>query len=277
MMTIGNVVGSGHDMRAGMSRSMQEDSVSKGIQKQIENAQKKLQDLSANEEMALEDKMKKRQEIQQEITSLNQQLRQHQIEMRKKQQSQGTSMKETAKGKRGDGTRANSKSGGMSQASMQAMISADTSMKQAQVQGGVATQLEGKALILEGEIKMDESRGASVEKKKEELADIQQNAQRATAGQMSALVEANQAMKEASAAEQGSGKDKEDAYSKANAAEQNGKKVKGTVQKEEGTPGNEANGVNIETAAKPTEMAEGTAAAPELTPPVYDVSIDVRL
>ncbi len=35
--------------------------------------------------------MKKRQEIQQEITNLNQQLRQHQIEQRKEQQSKNSS------------------------------------------------------------------------------------------------------------------------------------------------------------------------------------------
>ena len=63
MMTIGNVTNSDYSMQVGMSRNMQGDSVSKGIQKQIENAQKKLQDLSSNEEMTLEDKMKKRQEI----------------------------------------------------------------------------------------------------------------------------------------------------------------------------------------------------------------------
>ena len=62
------------------------DSVSKNIQNQIANAQKKLQELSSNEELSIEDKMKKRQEIQQEINNLNQQLRQHQIEQRKEQQ-----------------------------------------------------------------------------------------------------------------------------------------------------------------------------------------------
>lgn len=60
MMTIGNVTNSDYSMQVGMSRNMQGDSVSKGIQKQIENAQKKLQDLSSNEEMTLEDKMKKK-------------------------------------------------------------------------------------------------------------------------------------------------------------------------------------------------------------------------
>ena len=66
-----------------MGMTQGNDSVSKNIQNQIANAQQKLQDLSSNEEMSLEDKMKKRQEIQQEINNLNQQLRQHQIEQRK--------------------------------------------------------------------------------------------------------------------------------------------------------------------------------------------------
>lgn len=70
-----------------MGMAQANDSVSKNIQNQIANAQQKLQDLSSNEELSLEDKMKKRQEIQQEITNLNQQLRQHQIEQRKEQQS----------------------------------------------------------------------------------------------------------------------------------------------------------------------------------------------
>ena len=54
-----------------MGMAQANDSVSKNIQNQIANAQQKLQDLSSNEELSLEDKMKKRQEIQQEITNLN--------------------------------------------------------------------------------------------------------------------------------------------------------------------------------------------------------------
>ena len=52
-----------------MGMAQANDSVSKNIQNQIANAQQKLQDLSSNEERSLEDKMKKRQEIQQEITN----------------------------------------------------------------------------------------------------------------------------------------------------------------------------------------------------------------
>ena len=63
----------------GMNMMNVTDSVSKNIQNQISNAQKQLQDISANKDMSIEEKMKKRQEIQQQINDLNNQLRQHQI------------------------------------------------------------------------------------------------------------------------------------------------------------------------------------------------------
>ena len=48
----------------GMNMMQSNDSVSKNLQSQIANAQKQLQELSVNKEMSLEEKMKKRQEIQ---------------------------------------------------------------------------------------------------------------------------------------------------------------------------------------------------------------------
>ena len=63
--------------------------------------------------------------------------------------------------------------GGISQGKMSAMISADSAMKQAQVRGSVATQINGKAGVLESEIAMDKGRGSSTEKKEQELADLQ--------------------------------------------------------------------------------------------------------
>ena len=178
-----------------MGMAQANDSVSKNIQNQIANAQQKLQDLSSNEELSLEDKMKKRQEIQQEITNLNQQLRQHQIEQRKEQQSKKSSMMVA-------GTKNTSakKGTGLSQAGMRAMISADSSMKQAKVQGSMATQMEGRAGVLESEIKQDAGKG-NTEKKEEELADLQTKAQSATASQMSSLSDANKSMEKAAKAD----------------------------------------------------------------------------
>ena len=197
-MTVNGISGANNGMQAGSSgRITQMDSVSKNIQNQIANAQKKLQELSSNEELSMEDKMKKRQEIQREINNLNQQLRQHQMEQRKEQQMKKTSMDDMLGGSRETGPKS-----GLSQASMQAMISADSSMKQAKVQGSMATQMEGKAGVLESEIKMDKGRGASTEKKEEELADLQAKAQAATAAQVSTLADVNKKMEEAAKADQ---------------------------------------------------------------------------
>lgn len=224
MMTVGSVDGTSFQ---GVNNSVQTDSVSRNIQKQIANAQKRLQELSSKKDMTPEEKMKKRQEIQQEINSLNQQLRQHQIELRKEQQSNGASMDDMLGGNQSaKKTNQDSKGSGLSQASMQAMISADSSMKLAQVQGGVATEMEGRARVLESEIKMEKSDGVSKERKEGELASVNQKAIDATASQMSALVDANQTVKEANKEEtdtkSGSETDK---------ADENG-------QKKDGVPGN---------------------------------------
>ena len=196
-MKINGINGANTQMgQMGMNQAT--DSYSRNIQSQIANAQKQLQELSSNEEMTLEEKMKKRQEIQQQISDLNMQLRQHQAEQRKEKQQAKASSMDDMKSKAGE------KGIGMSQASMTAMISADTSIKQAKVQGSVATSMEGRAGVLESEIK--NNHGADVTKKKEELADVTQKAQAATASQMNTLAEANKAMEEAAVVERGDNK-----------------------------------------------------------------------
>ena len=200
-MKINGINGANTQMgQMGMNQAT--DSYSRNIQSQIANAQKQLQELSSNEEMTLEEKMKKRQEIQQQISDLNMQLRQHQAEQRKeKQQAKASSMDDMIGGTK---SKAGEKGIGMSQASMTAMISADTSIKQAKVQGSVATSMEGRAGVLESEIK--NNHGADVTKKKEELADVIQKAQAATVSQMNTLAEANKAMEEAAVVERGDNK-----------------------------------------------------------------------
>ena len=192
---------------------MQSDSYTKSIQRQIADAQQKLQDLSSNEELSLEDKMKKRQEIQQEITNLNQQLRQHQMELRREQQSQkSSSMDELIAGTKHTSAK---KGTGLSQASMQAIISADTSMKQANVQESVAAGLKGRAGVLESEIRQDAGKG-NTEKKEQKLADIQEKVQSATAQQMSLVARANQEVEEAAKADSAENTEKTESADKTN-------------------------------------------------------------
>ncbi len=205
-MTINGINGENTQMgQMGMNRAT--DSYSRNIQNQITNAQKQLQELSSNEDMTLEEKMKKRQEIQQQISDLNMQLRQHRMEQRKeKQQAKSSSMDDmlggTKSGKTGSG------SSGLSQASMTAMISADSAIKQAKVQGSVATKMEGRSGVLQSEIKMDQAIGGNTQKKEEELAEVEQKAQAAASSQFSTLADANRTMEEA--AKEDSRKEKED-------------------------------------------------------------------
>ncbi len=268
-----------------MGMNQATDSYSRNIQNQIANAQKQLQELSSNEEMTLEEKMKKRQEIQQQISDLNMQLRQHQMEQRKeKQQEKGTSMDDMLGGTKGG--KSGSKSTGLSQASMTAMISADTSIKQAKVPGSVATSMEGRAGVLESEIK--NNHGADVTKKKEELADVTQKAQAATASQMNTLAEANKAMEEAAVAERNDNKasgakeertgQAENTAEKAVESSTNGEKAQDGVSGIGSQTGNAEN-VQRDDSTQTGNVQPVETAVPEVTTAqaaVY-VHVDVRL
>lgn len=217
-MVISGINGTNNAAQAGLSgMNMQEDSISKNLKRQIEQAQKQLQEISSNQDLSMEEKMKKRQEIQQEIARLNQQLRQHQIELRKEQQtaqrqSKGNAMDEVLGGSSADGSKkADNAGNGLSQASMQGMISADASMKQAQVQGNVAAKMEGREHVLEAEIKQDGGKDEnSLKAKEEELTETRRKAQDAAVAQASALANANQAAKAAGKAEQSSQSEEKD-------------------------------------------------------------------
>ena len=256
-MTINGTSGVNTGVSAGQTgMSQANDPVSKNIQSQIDNVQKQLQELSANTELSAEAKMKKRQELQKQISDLNNQLRQHQIEQRKeKQQNKEQSSFDDLLGTNpeGKGAKGKGQANGISQANMQAMISADTSMKQAQVQGSVATKMEGRAGVLEAEIKLDSARNGNVDSKKAELAEVEEKAMDATASQMNTLAEANKAMQEAAEADRTEEKKQEDEEEKT----EDGQTEENTLPSE----------------------AENAAAGdvPGLPPVVHYTPVDVRL
>lgn len=205
MMTINGISGSPSQGAEGAARTGESglnvrrtDSVSKNLQNQIANAKKQMQELSSDENLSMEEKMQKRQEIQKEIAALNQQLRQHEISQRNERQSGKASMDDMLGGSRRESApEAGSGESSLSRASMQAMISADTSMKQAQAQGRTAARIKGGARVLRAEIKQDAGRGIDVEKKTEELAGLEQRVQSAVSSRISALADAGRAMSEA--------------------------------------------------------------------------------
>ena len=253
------------------------DSFSKNVQNQIANAQKQLQELSANKEMSMEEKLKKRQEIQQEITNLNNELRQHQIEERmKKQQAKGSSMNDMLGGSRKTAPKVGKQSAGLSQASMTAIISADSAMAQAKVQGSAATQMEGKAGVLEAEIKLDAARGGNVEAKQEELAEVQQKAEAAETAQLNTLADANKELETAAKAEEQAEKaddkdkktDKKTNKKDALRGEKDAKNVNGEQ---------EAESVNADVAIETVNAEEADVKAVTVSEVVAYSHVDVRL
>ena len=137
-----NGVNSGNGCMAAGAASPAQDAASRSIKQQIANLQKQMQQLSSNQDMGAEEKMKKRQELQKQISELNIELRQHQMERQQAERARAQKkQKESA--------------GVEEPTGMQSIISADASLAQAKVQGSVAKQAEGRANVLKAEIKQD--------------------------------------------------------------------------------------------------------------------------
>lgn len=181
--------------KVGFAQGM--DSESKNFQNQIANAQNRLQELSANTEMSAEEKAEKRQEIQKQITELNNQLRQHQIELRREQQQAKDNNLEDVLGGNQDEQSKKDNTTGISQGGMRAIISADSAVSQAKAQGSVATAMESRVRVLQGEIKQDAGRGRGTESKQKELESLEKKADRVKGAQMGILSDAVQEMQKA--------------------------------------------------------------------------------
>ncbi len=131
-MTINGINGTNVQMGQ-MGVNQATDSYSRNIQNQIANAQKQLQELSSNKDMTQEEKMTKRQELQQQISDLNVQLRQHQMEQRREKQQKQSSFDDMIGGKQNTGA-----------ADTGVIISLSTSKEQIAGMKKVRTDLQGK-------------------------------------------------------------------------------------------------------------------------------------
>lgn len=230
----GIISGVGAAMSAGLL-GQNEDAQSKSIRKQIEEKQQELSELSAKEDMGPEEKMKKRQELIKEISDLNMQLRQHQMEKRMQEKAERQKQSRDVQNAGGQRARNGSKGKGGAQAAglsaegMSAMLSADASMKQAMVQGGVSNRMENRAGVLKAEIKLDSARGGSTEGKEAELAEVEAKAVSAASAQAGSLREVNENVREAREAERGnpSERTKTDHSAETDSAEKAGEKQDG--------------------------------------------------
>lgn len=205
------------------------DSVSKNIQNQITSAERQKQKLSSKEDISAKEKMKKDQELQQEISSLNTQLRMRQEQVQKEQKKEALSGEVRPAGD--DEKAADNKEKSIEDRTNQgnpvrklenidvpsrdkddkreetdtevsrketaAAVTGDSGIEQAKQQRRVITRMKDAIAILKGEIRQDEARGIDTEDKKAELQKQEDKMQKASASQFSVLGEANKAMKEA--------------------------------------------------------------------------------
>lgn len=203
-MTVNGINGIGaQPAMGGAGAAEQTDPTCKNLQQQIDRLQQELKEVSANQEMPAEAKMKKRQELQKQISELQIQLRQRQIEVKKeeREKKKEESSFDDLIGAKGQNGQNAAQSVGLSADSMTAMISADQSVKQANVQGNTVTKMEGKANVLETEIALDSARNGDTSRKQAELSDVKAAAQKAEASQLSTLAEAGEALQDAAKSE----------------------------------------------------------------------------
>lgn len=195
------VDGVGSNLASGGVAAQAMDTVSKNLRAQIAAAQKQMQELAANKEMEPEEKMERRKEIQQRITDLNAQLRQHEIELRQEKQQKMQQEGQSEQARRQEAKQKAKHSPvkldtSLSQGSMEAMISADRAVGQAKVQGNVASVIKGRANVLKSEIE-HAGRGAAVERKQESVAEIEARLEDLAKEQAQSLHRAGKEMEEA--------------------------------------------------------------------------------
>lgn len=200
-MQVGGING-GSGLMAGGAASPAQDAVSRSIKNQIAELQKQMQQLSSGQSISAEEKMKKRQELQKQISELNRELRQHQMEVQKEERQKAAKKQDRTSEVEGlTGGKASGGGTGISNAGMQSIISADASVKQAEIRGSAARQAQGRANVLKAEIKQD-GPSKSTEAKEEQLAETEQNVANILAAQGDTLAKANEAIQEAGSREE---------------------------------------------------------------------------
>lgn len=191
-----------HYAEAGRANAdRQADSKSQEYKNQIANAQSRLKDLAVDKELGEDEKSKKRKEIQQKITELNNQLRQHQIQMQREEREKKADTKTLTEEKEKGIEEESELSPVHAQFAMKTILSVNTSLKSAQSQGNVALGMEGRVRVLQSEIRQDSLYGKDTEQKQKELEKLEKKAVKVKGAKMSYLAHASKAMKQAAESE----------------------------------------------------------------------------
>lgn len=175
-----------------------DDPIIKNAQSQIEELQKRLQQLAKNEDMDADTKREKRQELQQQISDLNATIRQRQMELRNKKQQENMAKGEARRAKNEpEAVKEAKQAGAFTTRGLNAVLSAGNAMEISKAQGALADKLEGRANELKSEIARDKSRGADTRQKSDELSKVTRGAKKAKSDQIGTLGKAVKEMSDA--------------------------------------------------------------------------------
>ncbi|MCI1958557.1 MAG: FlxA-like family protein [Clostridia bacterium] len=194
LITNGIGVNSANFSKTQNKNNINQDSCLKSIQKQIEDVQKKLQNLADNDKMSPQEKMVMQKELQQQLQDLNKQAAQRRMAIMQENSAKLT-----------DNSQANSATGKkevqnydvIENSTMQGLINAGVSMKQASTAHSVKTNLDGKVNTLKSEIQFNSAMGKSTDIKESELADTNARVNIASSNMISKLSDSNKKIENA--------------------------------------------------------------------------------
>ncbi len=190
-MSIGGINATGNTSAGHLMKTEPIDSMSKSIENEISDIQRQRQQV-LKEDISADEKQEKRRQLQQEISRLNAQLKQHQSEVRREQSKEDIAKsigedgsrvsadedknnqtaaldKEKSETEENENKAVNDKEGKKVLRQEKSVIATSFAMEQAKLQNSVVSGMKNDITVIKGEIKLDGARGENVEDKRELL------------------------------------------------------------------------------------------------------------
>lgn len=177
------------------------DSISQNIEKQIERLEERIRETAANEDMPADIKTEQQNLLNEQIAQLRQQL----FARRRELQLEKTAVEPAKQLAPDDSQQTISMPG----AQIQAVVSADSAMKQIKAKEKVRNSLNGEAKKLGYEISLDEARGLDVTDKLTSLSAIESKVDAVTGDMVKDMADAVKLFKDA-AEQEAAASDNED-------------------------------------------------------------------
>lgn len=190
-MSIGGINATESAMASHLMKTEPIDSMSKSIENEISDIQRQRQQV-LKEDISVDEKQEKRRKLQQEISRLNAQLKQHQSEVRREQSKEDITKrigpdgnvlgadedknnqsealeKEETEAKENENIVINEKEEKKILRQDQSVIATSFAIEQAKLQNSVVSGMKNDITMIKGEIRLDSARGENVEDKRELL------------------------------------------------------------------------------------------------------------